>query len=144
MSTAYATRNPVVVGPGRKSVILLVDGDLEYLEMVARALELDGHCVLHATSSEAGLEIARRQQPDIIFLDVALPGADAIGLLRRLKSDPMTVDIPVVVVSGRCERELIDDCRRLGAIDFVVKGMSVAATQGYAVKMFARPRSRGV
>jgi len=144
MSTAYATRNPVVVGPGRKSVILLVDGDLVYLDTVAHVLELDGHCVLRATSGEAGLEIARRQQPDIIFLEVALPGSGGMGLLRRLKSDPMTNDIPVVVVSGRCERHLIDDCRRLGAIDFVVKGMSVAATQGYAVKMFARHRSRGV
>lgn len=44
------------------------------------------------------------------------------------------------MVSGRCERSLIDECRRLGAIDFVVKGMSVMATQGYAVQVFARPR----
>ena len=72
-----------------------------------------------------------------------LPGGDGLELLRRLKGDPATTDIPVVVVSGRCERHLIDECRRLGAIDFLVKGMSVTATQGYAVQVFALPRVGG-
>jgi CheY-like chemotaxis protein len=143
MATTYATPDQAVRRPGlRSATILLVDGDRTYLEMTAFPLERDGHAVLRATTSGAGFEIARRQQPDIIFLDVVLPG-DGLELLRRLKADPTTKDIPIVVVSGRCERSLIDECRRLGAIDFVVKGMSVAATQGYAVQVFARPRVGG-
>jgi CheY-like chemotaxis protein len=144
MATTYAIPDKAVTIPGLKSAtILLVDGDRDYLEMTALQLERDGHAVFRATNSDAGFEIACRRQPDIIFLDVVLPGRDGLSLLARLKADPVTADIPVVVVSGRCERHLIDECRRLGAIDFVVKGMSVAATQGYAVQMFARPRAGG-
>ena len=143
MATTYAIPDQAVRRPAlRSATILLVDGDRTYLEMTALPLERDGHAVLRATTSGAGFAIARRQQPDIIFLDVVLPG-DGLELLGRLKADPKTMDIPIVVVSGRCERHLIDECRRIGAVDFVVKGMSIAATQGYAVQTFARPLRGG-
>jgi twitching motility two-component system response regulator PilH len=144
MATTHATPEQAVTSPGRRTAtILLVDGDRAYLEVTASELERGGNAVLRATNSGAGFEIARRQQPDIIFVDVMLPGGDGLELLRRLKGDPATTDIPVVVVSGRCERHLIDECRRLGAIDFLVKGMSVTATQGYAVQVFGLPRVGG-
>jgi CheY-like chemotaxis protein len=144
MATTYATPDHAVTSPGRRTTtILLVDGDRAYLELTASELERGGNAVLRATNSGAGFEIARRQQPDIIFVDVMLPGGDGLELLRCLKADPTTKDIPIVVVSGRCERSLIDECRRLGAVDFVVKGMSVRATQGYAVQVFAQPRAGG-
>lgn len=144
MSTARATAGRAAATPQRKSAtVLLVDDDRSYLEMVKLKLELEGHTVISATDGATGLEMARRQPPDIIFLDVVLPGLDGLELLARLKADPATSDVPVVVVSGRCERRLIDDCRRLGAIDFLVKSMSVPATLDHAVQSFARAHRGG-
>jgi CheY-like chemotaxis protein len=144
VSTVYATDGQAGTAPGRKSAtVLLVDDDRTYLEMVTLKLELEGHTLVFATDGAAALEIARRRQPDIIFLDVVLPGVDGLEVLARLRVDPTTRDIPVVVVSGRCERRLIDDCRRLGAIDFLVKSMSVPATLEQAVQSFARAHSGG-
>ncbi|HUZ89553.1 MAG TPA: response regulator [Candidatus Acidoferrales bacterium] len=70
-----------------------MDGDRAYLELTASELEGGGNAVLRATNHGAGFEIALRQQPDIIFLDVMLPGGDGRELLGRLKGDPTTKDI---------------------------------------------------
>ena len=142
VSTVYATDGEAGTAPGRKSAtVLLVDDDRTYLEMVALKLELEGHAVVTATDGAEGLELARRQLPDIIFLDAALSGLDGLDLLTRLKADQATRDIPVVVVSGHCERLLIENCRRLGAIDYLVKSMSVPATLSSAVESYVRVRS---
>jgi CheY-like chemotaxis protein len=142
MTTASST--PVRSGPTpkrRSAAVLLIDDDRSYLEMVTLKLELEGHTVVTATDGAEGLEIARRQLPDIIFLDIVLTGLDGLDLLARLKADQATREIPVVVVSGRCERLLIENCRRLGAIDYLVKSMSVPATLSYAVESYAGVRS---
>jgi twitching motility two-component system response regulator PilH len=142
MSTAYAA--PVRSSPSprrRSAAVLLIDDDRSYLEMVTLKLELEGHIVVTATDGAEGLELARRQLPDIIFLDAVLSGIDGLDLLTRLKADQATRDIPVVVVSGHCERLLIENCRRLGAIDYLVKSMSVPATLSYAVESYGRVRS---
>jgi CheY-like chemotaxis protein len=144
VSAAYATDGRAATAPWRKSTsVLLIDDDRTYLEMVTLKLELEGHAVVSATDGAAGFEIARREQPDIIFLDVVLPGTDGLELLARLKADPATRDIPVVIVSGRSERRLIDDCRRLGTVDFLFKSTSVPATLELAVQSFARAHPRG-
>jgi CheY-like chemotaxis protein len=70
-----------------------------------------------------------------------LTGLDGLDLLARLKVDQATREIPVVIVSGRCERLLIENCRRLGAIDYLVKSMSVPATLSYAVESYVGVRS---
>jgi len=77
VSTAYAA--PVRSGPSprrRSAAVLLIDDDRSYLEMVTLKLELEGHIVVTATDGAEGLELARRQLPDIIFLDAVLTGID--------------------------------------------------------------------
>jgi CheY-like chemotaxis protein len=144
VSAAHSTDGRATTAPWRKStIVLLIDDDRTYLEMVTLKLELEGHPVSSATDGPAGIEIARREQPDIIFLDVVLPGIDGLELLARLKADPATRNIHVVIVSGRSERRLIDDCRRLGAVDFLVKSTSVPATLEGAVQSFARAHPGG-
>lgn len=143
MSTAYAIDGRGRTEIRRKSAtVLMIDDDQTYVAMVTLKLEMEGHTVLFAHDGAEGLELAQRQPPDIIFLDIVLPGIDGLELLARLKADPATRAIPVVVVSGRCERRLIEDSRRLGAVDFLFKTMSVPATLAQAVLAFARTPHR--
>jgi len=139
MSLAYAIDGRARTATLRKAAtVLMVDDDHTYVAMVTLKLETEGHTVFFASDGAEGLEMVHRQPPDLIFLDVVLPGISGLELLATLKADPATRDIPVVVVSGRCERQLIEDCRRLGAVDFLFKTMSVPATLAQAVQSFAR------
>ncbi|MBV8200811.1 MAG: response regulator [Acidobacteria bacterium] len=88
-------------------------------------LEVDGYTVGIAPSGEQGLQQARDWSPDLIYLDIRLPGINGIEVLRRLRADPVTAGIPVVILSARAEPK--DKIRGLqeGAIDYVTKPFAV-------------------
>ena len=106
----------------RKS-ILLADDDEIVQAVVSAAAEKYGHRVIRVTSGIAALELAATRQPDMVVLDIRFPDADGRDVLAKLKADPRTAHIPVVVWSGQRTRE--SDSRialELGAEDFVEKG----------------------
>jgi CheY-like chemotaxis protein len=106
----------------RKS-ILLADDDEIVQAVVGAAAERYGHRVLRATSGVAALEMAAASQPDMVVLDIRFPDADGRDVLAKLKANPRTAHIPVVVWSGRRTSE--SDSRialELGAEDYVEKG----------------------
>ena len=98
--------------------ILVVDDDPTFLHLVAGLLEREGHEVVQATDGEEALAAIERRHPDLIILDLELPGMSGLEMLSRLRP---RVQAPVIVVSGReaeSERVLAFD---LGADDYVVK-----------------------
>ncbi len=101
--------------------VLLVEDDPAVLEMYRLKLSLDGYRVTVATSGEEGLARARELRPDIVFLDIRLPGKDGLEVLQALREDPDTAAIPVVILSNYGERELVDRGLRLGALEFLIK-----------------------
>jgi signal transduction histidine kinase/DNA-binding response OmpR family regulator/CHASE3 domain sensor protein len=107
---------PVVPRPGAR--ILVVEDEPTIAQVIRRYLERGGYQVTVAATGEDGLRAARTQRPDLITLDVMLPGADGLTVLEWLKSDEATADIPVVLLSI-----LPDDGRGrlLGAIDYLNK-----------------------
>lgn len=80
--------------------VLVVD-DHEILRTVfVQVLSDEGLCALEASTGEAGLRIAEQQQPDVILLDLAMPGRSGLEVLQTLHQQPATRDIPVIVMSG--------------------------------------------
>jgi len=80
--------------------ILAVEDDERIREAVKLALEDEGWTVEEAGSGEEAVQAFSRQQPDVVLVDIMLPGIDGFELTRRLKKDPRTRDVPVLAVTG--------------------------------------------
>jgi CheY-like chemotaxis protein len=104
------------VGDTRR--VLVVDDEPQTREVLARGLEKDGFAVTTAGSGEEALRLAAETRPDVISLDVLMPGMDGWTVLRALKADPRTADIPVVMISMLDSQAM---GYALGAADYLLK-----------------------
>ena len=101
--------------------VLLVEDDPSVLEMYRLKLELDGYRVSTALDGEDGLKKAGDLSPDIIFLDIRLPKMDGLEVLRKLRAQDKTREIPVIILSNYDEEDLIARGLRLGAHEYLIK-----------------------
>ncbi len=85
----------------RSSVVLVVEDNRDILRAVQRTLALQKYEILAATDGEEAIRVARTGKPDLVLLDVMLPKVDGLEVLRRLKADPETRGIMVILVTGR-------------------------------------------
>ena len=83
--------------------------------------------VIVAGTGGQGLAMARSQGPDLVLLDLDLPDIDGIEVLRRLRADPSTASLPVIVVSAHAQAELMNAALEAGANDYVAKPLEVKA-----------------
>lgn len=96
----------------KKKKILIIDDEEVIVETLRAKLEKEGYDVLGAYSGEKGIELARKESPHVIILDIFLPGEDGLTVLKRLKRplDPETGEtnttrsIPVIVLTGKAEK----------------------------------------
>lgn len=84
----------------KKPVILVVDDNPTNLKLVADVLEFEGHTVMKAVDAEDALEKIKESPPNLILMDIALPGMDGLTLTRRLKSDPATRPIHIIALTA--------------------------------------------
>ncbi|MDD3147505.1 MAG: hybrid sensor histidine kinase/response regulator [Candidatus Riflebacteria bacterium] len=105
--------------------ILVVDDMIDNIEILGSILRPD-HEVIMAMNGQKALQLASGSQPDLILLDIVMPGMDGCEVCRQLKQDPATARIPVIFVSARDEE--IDEVNglSLGAVDYIVKPVSPA------------------
>ncbi len=106
--------------------VLVVDDSPTIVTMLSRMLEQNGYQVSEAGDAETGMDMARNDPPHLIFLDIVLPGMNGFEALRRLRRDPVTRTIPVIMISGN---ELATEqfyAQRIGADDFMKKPFSRA------------------
>lgn len=85
--------------------ILIVDDSLDMLEIVASRLKANNFEVITAINGSQAITKAKEQKPDLILLDVAMPGKDGCQVARELKSDEQTKHIPIIVVSGKGQQQ---------------------------------------
>ncbi|NTV63951.1 MAG: response regulator, partial [Oscillochloris sp.] len=102
--------------------VLIIDDDADVHIILQRALRQRGWQLISAHTSDEGLRLARLRHPDIILLDVVLPGADGWQILATLKSDPELQDIPVIMLTMLDERAL---GFAMGATDYMTKPIDV-------------------
>lgn len=109
----------------RKPLILVVDDEPDLVELVAHHLRKE-HCeVIAASDGEAALEAARKRVPDLVILDLMLPGIDGLEVCRRLKSDPRTEHVPIVMLTAKTEETDAVIGLAQGADDYVRKPFGV-------------------
>ena len=105
------------------NTVLVVDDEPTNIEIVAAVLETE-YEIAFATSGEHALELMPTVQPDIILLDVMLPGMDGHQVLAKLKADPHTAGIPVIFITGRDDHDDETHGLELGAADYITKPFS--------------------
>jgi DNA-binding response OmpR family regulator len=101
--------------------ILIVEDDRFLRELIARKLRNEGYDVIEAVDGEEGLKRIKEEKPDLILLDLILPGIDGFEVLTKAKEDPDTAQIPVIILSNLGQREEIERGLKLGAIDYLIK-----------------------
>jgi CheY-like chemotaxis protein len=104
-----------------RPTVLVVDDDEFQHKMVATILAGQPCHVLFATSGIEALEVIGKGVPDLILMDVQMPGMDGVEVMRRLKAVPRFASVPVVMITGKSEGTVVADCLKAGAADFVVK-----------------------
>ena len=104
--------------------ILVVDDEEDVLELVRYNLDRNGYHVETASSGEEALEKARRKLPDLIILDLMLPGIDGLEVCRKLKNDVKTEGLPIIMLTARSEETDIVTGLELGADEYVTKPFS--------------------
>jgi len=101
--------------------ILWVEDDAFLNEIIAEKLVEQGWELIPAAEGVAALALAHEKQPDIIILDILLPGMDGMEVLSKLKSDEGTKNIPIIMFSNLDDKAKIEQSKKLGAKDFYVK-----------------------
>jgi DNA-binding response OmpR family regulator len=112
------------IGKSKKRV-LVVDDERDITDLVSFNLKRNGYDVLAAYNGTDALEIAQRETPDLIVLDLMLPGIDGTEVTRRLKADPRTAGIPLVMLTAKGEETDQIVGLTLGADDYVTKPFSI-------------------
>ena len=107
-----------------KEHILVVDDEEDILELVRYNLVKEGYRVTTVASGEEALKSARSAQPDIILLDLMLPGVDGLEVCRLLKQDSKTQHVPIIMLSAKGEEADIVTGLELGAADYITKPFS--------------------
>ncbi len=102
------------------ATILLVE-DHPMNRKLVRDILLFQFEVEEAVSAEAAQEYLRTHRPDLILLDIQLPGMDGLSLMRQLKAEPATADIPIVALSAHAMTRDIDLARQAGCVDYITK-----------------------
>ncbi len=107
-------------------MVLYIEDNLSNLDLVERILQKRaGLRLIQAIRRDLGLRLAREQQPHVILLDLDLPDLDGREMLRRLRADPATKDIPVVVASANALPRGIEQLHAAGANSYVTKPIGV-------------------
>ena len=104
------------------NTVLLVEDDPHTVEVVSLYLRRDGHVVLSARDGLAGIQLFRESQPDLVLLDLMLPGVDGLEVCRTLRAES---NVPIVMLTARVEEEDRVAGLELGADDYVTKPFSL-------------------
>ncbi len=107
-----------------KEVILVVDDEEDIRELVALNLSREEYQILSCDTGERALELVRSKKPDLVVLDLMLPGVDGLEVCRRLKADPSTRPVPIIMLTAKGEETDIVTGLELGADDYVTKPFS--------------------
>lgn len=101
--------------------MLVVDDDATIRGLLQITLETEGFDVLTAADGVDGLERARADDPDLVILDIMMPGLDGLQVCHTLKSEEATSDIPVILLSAKAQSHDIELGMRVGANDYITK-----------------------
>jgi CheY-like chemotaxis protein len=120
--------------------VLVVDDSKVIRDLIAVNLELEGYDVMRAADGVEGLELVAVQRPDAITVDVVMPRLDGFELVKRLRADPATADIPVVAVTGRASAADREHGEQVGVDVYLTKPFEPAALVETVARLIAHGR----
>jgi len=138
--TAPAPLSPAAEAAAAR--ILVVDDEEGNRDLLRRRLERGGYGVITADSGEQALAIVAREPVDLILLDMLMPGLDGQAVLERVKSDPRTRDLPVIMISALDSLQEIAKCIKTGAEDYLPKPFDPIILRARIDSSLARKRWR--
>lgn len=107
-----------------KGTVLVIDDEKDMIELLRYNLEQEGFDVIGASKGEEGLRVAAEHRPDLVVLDLMMPGMDGLEVCRRLRQDPRTARLPVVMLTAKASEADRVVGLELGADDYVTKPFS--------------------
>ena len=116
------SRKRINTHKGRR--ILIIDDSPTIVGALKKMLRSAGCITLEAADAETGLELIRKEKPELVFLDIVLPGMTGFAALRQMRRDPLTLHIPVIMISGNEQATEQFYVKRIGADDFMKKPFS--------------------
>jgi DNA-binding response OmpR family regulator len=105
----------------KRYTVLLAEDDKVQTAMLSQLLRQRGYSVATAYDATYTFMVAMKSPPDVVVLDIMMPGGTGKAVLTRLKGSSKTAQIPVIVLSGLADRRVIEEVRALGACDYLVK-----------------------
>ena len=105
--------------------ILIVDDDITITELLKALVKMEGHQPTTVNDSTKAIEVANSVHPDLITLDLMMPGLTGFQLCEMLHNDPKFANIPIVIISARDDRESKEKALEMGAKDYITKPFGV-------------------
>ena len=102
--------------------------------MYSLALDMAGYVVIVANSSEAALRLAVEAEPDLVLMDIGIPGQSGLEVLREFRNAPGTADLPVVMLTNYGDPGFVAESVELGALDYLIKSRTSPAVLAERVK----------
>jgi DNA-binding response OmpR family regulator len=122
--------------------VMWIEDDPILNDIMMRWLARYGVNIIHATNGTDGLEIMRKELPDILLLDIMLPDIDGFTILERMRSDSDLKDIPVILFSNLSHQDDIDKGYKLGASRYIVKSTVFLENLATEIKNVLREKGR--
>ncbi|MEK9165722.1 MAG: response regulator [Patescibacteria group bacterium] len=108
--------------------ILIVEDEQNLLKLLEITFKSNGYKVIKAINGAEAYLLALKELPNLILMDILLPGESGLEVLKRLKEEEKTKDIPVVMLTNFSEPQTIDQAKRLGARDYLIKSSNDPST----------------
>jgi DNA-binding response OmpR family regulator len=121
--------------------ILVIEDDPAISRLVDYSLRHEGYAVITATNGLEGIRKARQEGPDLVILDVMLPGMDGFEICHRLRDEPDTAQLPILMFSAKAQEVDKNTGLKVGADDYLPKPAAPAEIVGRVGKLLAKKKS---
>jgi len=101
--------------------ILIIEDDKFLRELITRKLLNEAYEVSEAVDGEEGIKKIKEEKPDLILLDLILPGIDGFEVLSKMREDPALAQIPVIILSNLGQKDDVEKGLKMGAVDYLIK-----------------------
>ena len=125
-------------GPSLARTVLVADDDPSILDFTSRVVTKAGHRVVRAERGDTALELVRKERPDLVFLDVLMPGLDGLEVCRAIRADATLARTPVILLSAMGEDRLVAAAKTAGADGYLTKPMRLDAMRAVLAERLTR------
>lgn len=123
--------------------VLLIEDDASFRKAVSDILQLEGYEVLQASSGKAGIMAAQKEMPDLVLLDLIMPGMKGLEVCQFLKQDAQTARVPIIILTGNDKDGQDIACLDMGADDYLIKPVKSPRLLAYCRALLRRTAGEG-